>query len=497
MGASDPLAPGGLSEQLGSAALDRGRNPRWDLGEVVAYNSATLTSVVRTHSGRVLRNVPQLVKSPNDFDHLKVGTTVAVHYELGFPVIEGVLVIPGPPQQIIAQPTVTGLDGVGDDNPLQPTEGDHNYSPPTAPSDLTQGDWAKVGMLGNYVAVLEGGVSAIGSPSAFVRSLGLIGLLQLVAKRISTVTDFGEWKVTNDQGLTSFTLRAGANQTTQTGLDESHWTIRLDVGAAGDLFNFQITDTQGKTLFRLSVGSDGRFQLYGDGGADISSGPNADAETRSDVLGDRSAGISGDDSLFVQGNRNTVVSKAHSESIGTDKKVGIGNDESRYVNRDRTLTTGGKKTEVIGGGSALDAQPGALAYDVRVVNGGYMIDIGNPEDGANINALAAFRVRTSMGDIAFEAGGAAKLRARQNVDIAGALVLVNGNEHPLPLWDNFLNDLGGFINDLISLFQGGVALAGPTAGQFNLILPKLPSLEEFAAAVGAGEPYFSLKARNG
>jgi hypothetical protein len=497
MSASDPLAPGSLAERMGSAALGRGRRPRWDLGEIVAYNSATLTSVVRTHTGRVLRNVPQLRPSPNDFDHLKVGTIVAVHYELGFPVIEGVLTIPGPLQDIIVRPSITGLDGVGNDNPLQPTEGDHDYAPPAAPSDLTQGDWARTGALGNYVAVLEGGVSAIGSPNAFVRSLGLIGLLQLVAKRIKTVTDFGEWSVTNDQGRTSFTLRAGSSQTTQTGLDESHWTIRLDIGATGDLFDFQITDTQGKVLFRFSVGSDGRFQLYGDGGADISSGPNADAETRSDIVGARTTSIRDDDTHTVQGNHVVTVGKAQTQSIGTDKKTGIGNDEARYINQNQTISVGGKKTEVIAGGSPLTAIPGTLAYEVKVANGGYMIDIGNPLDGANMSALASFRVRTSLGDIGLESGGALQLHARQNVDLAGLLVSVNGDTHPLPLWDVYLGDEASFLSTLIALIQGGVAVAGPTAGQFNLLPASIATLQRFATLVATGTPYQSVKARNG
>lgn len=492
----DPLAAKRGAANIGSAALDRGSDRSRELAEVVAYNSSTHTALVRTHTGRPLPNVPQIRPGPNDYEHLKVGTTVVVSYDLGFPVIDGVLTIPGPPQDVLSAPTITGVDGVGDDNPLQPTDGANNYRPPTAPSDMTQGDWAKVGALGNHVAVLEGGISSLGSPNALIRSLGLIGLLQTIAKSTQTVTDFGEWKVTNDQGRTSFTLRAGANQTTQTGLDEGHWTIRIDLGAAGDLFDFQITDPVGKTLFKLHVGADGRVQLYGDAGVDISSGPNGDNEQNSDIIGSRTTNIGADDALTVDGNRTMTVGKAVTENIATDKQTAVGNDDSLFVNKDRTVSVGGNQTRVVAGGAAKDAKPGNTAYAVKVLNGGYMIDIGNPADGANISAMAGFALKTALGDISVESGGGMTLKAKQQVDIDGLVVNVGGNTHPMPLWDTFLRELGQFLTTLLIGLQVGT-VGSPFKQQLVGINSAAAQLQQFIQKVAMGVPYESKKANNG
>lgn len=492
----DPLAPKKGAANRGSAALERGAERTRELAEVVAYNSATHTSILRTHTGRPLKDVPQIRPNANDFEHLKVGTTVVVSYDLGFPVIDGVINIPGPPQDVIQAPTITGVDGIGDDNPLQPTDGSSNYKPPTAPSDMTQGDWAKVGALGNHVAVLEGGISSLGSPSALFRSLGLIGLAQLIAKTTQTVTDFGEWKVVNDGGRTSFILRAGANQTTQTGLDEGHWTIRLDLGASGDLFDFRITDPVGKVLFRIHAGSDGRAQFYGDAGIDISSGPNGDKVQHADILGDRSANVGGNDTAAIDGNRTLTVGKALTENIATDRQAAVGNDDSQFINKDRTVSVGGNQTRIVAGGTTQDAKPGNVAYSCKVLNGGYMIDIGNPADGANISARAGYSLRTSLGDIGLESGGAMSLKARQSVDIDGTVVNVGGNSHPMPLWDDFLRDLGQFLTTLLIGLQTGT-VGSPFKQQLVGINAAAAQLQQFIQKVSMGVPYESKKANNG
>lgn len=418
--ARDPLSPGKRAQNLGGAALHRGGNPRWEQAEVLAYNSNTHTAVVRTHNGRPLFNVPRIQRDGGDFSNLKQGTTVIVTWDLGFPAILGTLSMPGPPQEAIAAPTLTAVDGVGDDNPIQPVDGSNTYKSPYAPTDMTQGDWAQVGTLGNHVAVLEGGVSQVGSPTALFRSIGTLGIAQIIAQQMQTVTDFGQWTVENDQGRTSFILRAGTNQKTESGLDEQHWTIRFDLGAKGDVFNLQITDPVGKTLFKFHIGSNGKFQIYGDGGGDISTGPNGDKESLHDIAGDRTNRVGGDDVLQVDGTRTVQVGKSVTENINTDRLASVGNTDALNVNKDRVVTVGGNKTEVVAGGDALSAMPGQVAYEVKVLNGGYVMDIGNPADGANISALAGYKLRTSLGDIGFDAGGRITMKANIGVAVGEA-----------------------------------------------------------------------------
>ena len=472
----------------GSAALQDHRKPR-ELAAVVDYDPVTHTAKLRGHTGSDLEHVPQIRPGSNDFELLTKGTTVVVSHDLGFPVIDGVINLPGPPQSVLVAPSITGVSGIGDTSPLRSYIGVNNHRPPTAPTDLGPGDWAKSGPLGQHLAVLEGGVTSMGSPSAFVRSLGLLGVLQTVAKTFSTVTDFGNWKVINDGGKTSFSLRAGSCQTTQTGLDEEHWTISLDLGAKGDLFDFQITTPEGKNLFKFHVGADGKTEIYGDGGVDISAGSGGDNEHNSDIAGSRQVRIGADDALSVDGNQEVQVGKAVTENITTDHTCSIGNNASLLVNNDYTVSVGGKKTEIISGGSPQTAKPGNSGYALQVLNGDYTIDIGSAASGANPAAMAAYKVTTGTGNIEMSAGMQMKLEAKTTVT-------VNGSDHPLPKFDTFLQDLGQFLNTLLIALSAGTN-GTPFAQVLTNLLAQMGTLMQFVGKVQAGQPYTSLKAFNG
>ena len=293
--------------------------------------------------------MPQIKATANGFDHIPVGTTVVISYDLGIPAIVGCMDMVGPTQAAIPSPTLTGVENVGNDDPTQPTQGSNTYKPPNAPTDLGSGDWAQMGTLGNHVAVLEGGVSLLGSPSAHFRSLATSGTAQIIARRLQQFTDFGQLRIENDQGRTSMILRAGSNQASEVGQDEQHWTIRLDLGATGDVLDFRISEPEGKLLFRLHAGSDGRVQIYGDGGVDLSSGTNGTAEMRHDIAGARTSTIGGADTHAVQGDHTSTVDGAMTTSIGGDETRAVGGSSTLFVGGDRTAGVSGDETHTVAG----------------------------------------------------------------------------------------------------------------------------------------------------
>lgn len=350
----DPLRPWRGAANLGAAALARGAPPQdapplYELADVLTYNSATHTAVLRTHSGRPLKDVPQVKGTVGGYDHLPTGTTVVVFYGLGFPAILGVIDLVGQAQSAIPAPTLTSVEGVGDADPTQATQGSNSYKPPGAPTDMTQGDWAQVGTLGNHVAVLEGGVSSMGSPAALIQALATSGTLRSVARRIQQFTDFGQLKIENDQGKTSLVLRAGSSQTTQTGLDEQHWTIRLDLGATGDILDFNITEPEGKLLFRLHAGADGRVQVYGDGGVDLSSGPRGTGQMHHDIVGNHTTDVTGDSKRTAGGNDIVTVDGSSTASVGGNAAYSINGDSTEFVGGDRDIGVSGDETHITGG----------------------------------------------------------------------------------------------------------------------------------------------------
>jgi hypothetical protein len=287
---------------------------------------------------------------------------VVISWDLGFPAIIGCMDFVGLTQAAIPSPTLTGVENVGSDDPTQPTQGTNTYKPPGAPTDMTSGDWAQVGTLGNHVAVLEGGVTLMGSPSAHVQSIGTSGTVRTVARRLQQFTDFGQLRIENDQGRTSLILRAGSNQSSEVGQDEQHWTIRLDLGATGDVLDFRISEPEGKLLFRLHAGSDGRVQIYGDGGVDLSSGNNGTAEMRHDIAGARISNVTGDDTHAVQGASTTTIDGTSTTSIAGDATQSIngnltsfiGNAHTVGVSGDEDLTVAGKRTIKVGGNTTAE-----------------------------------------------------------------------------------------------------------------------------------------------
>lgn len=434
---------------------------------MLLYNSGTHTAVVRTDSGRALPDVPQMRHTQGSFDHLQTGTQVVVSWDLGMPIIIGILDLVGPAQTAIPAPTLTGVSGVGQDDPTQPTEGSSNYRPPHAPTDMGGGDWAQVGTLGNHVAVMEGGLSLLGAPSAQVQSFATQGLLRHVARIMDGVSDFGQWRMENKQGRTSFVLRAGSNQTTQTGLDEQHWTIQLDLGATGDVLDFKILEPEGKVLFRLHAGADGRVQLYGDGGVDISSGAGGLAEQRHDIAGARATAIGGDETHAVQGN--------HSRLVDGDHTAGVGGAETRSVGGDATHFIGGDHAHGVGGDQ------------VGVVAGKRTTSVGNDDK----HTIAGAWNVAATGAVAIKSNASATLEAIGKTKVNGAQVILGGDgTHPIPKFDTFLVDLANFLGDLSSAITMLVP-SNPIG-----LATVMARIAIFAAKVGLQVPYVSTKVRN-
>lgn len=488
MGKNDPLDPGSRAAKMGEA-LARGGAPNWEFADVLEYNVATHTATVRTHTGRPLQGVPQLRQGSGGCALLAPGTTVAVSWDLGMPVIVGCLALPGKNDGIATPVTVTGVSVGGDYDPTQATEGVNNHKSPSAPVDLSAGDWVQTGSGGNHVGVLEGGVTSMGAPTALLRSLGLEGILQSISRTSQTFNDFGQWRVVNDRGRTSFILRAGANRTTQSGPDEEHWTIRLDVGATGDLFNFEVTEPTGQRLFRFHVSADGKLEIYGSAGVDISSGPRKGGMAQHDVDGNRATAISGTEVLTVEGGRTTRVAQGDTLTVATDKTSAVGGSEMRFVNNALTESVGGKKTDVLAEGA-----------ETRVLNKSWVVDIGNPAKGARPGSTAGFELRTTKGNVDVSAGSRLNLHADSVATVSGSVVHVNGQQHPLPKFDEFQRELAQFLATLVNVLNVGATTAFPysVVSPGLIALPAaLPSLQNFISKVAAGAPFQSTKARNG
>ena len=490
---NDPLAPSSHISNTGGGGLDRGTNPELELGEVLAYHAATHSASVRTlgKGGRLLE-VAMLKKGSGDYELLDTGTTVVISWGLGFmPLIIGVVDLVGQQLAALGNTSITNVGDSGTDDPLQPAASSTNYRPADAPSDLGPGDYAKVGDRNQTVSILKGGVAQIGSPNAQLRSFGMSGLLQLIGQRMQGVSDFGTWNIKNDEGKVSFVLRAGSDQSTETGYDENHWTIRLDLGAEGDVFTFETTNTEGHTLFRMHVNADGGIEFFGNGGCDITSGDNTVNTYQKNVT----TRIRGESKETVDRNVTKTCGASETHTVVTDYMGTVGNDRGLVVNRHNICSIGGNRTEVIAGGATAEAKPGNVAYGLSILNGSWNVDIGDPKKGANPLALAGWNVTTSAGDINLKSGAAFKLESSTRTQINGRIVELNGANSPLPMWQEFRVEFASFLSVLMAGLAAGT-VGSPAAQQLVGFNAALPKLTQFVSTLSAGK-FDSLKVRNG
>lgn len=365
-------------------------------GVIKKVNKETHSYEVTVIGGEApLSAVPRMMSAPGDARLLPVGCRVAISYDFGQPVIVGCLPYTVGRDKNRTDITITGETVTGGASDLESAEAGGNYRPPHMPNDLGPGDEGIVSPDGNFIGALQGGVNVMKSNMAEVRTHMINDLLELLCRNYRLHTDMGTSEIKNDAGRVSWTFRGGADQGTQTGSDQENWSIRMDLGAEGDLFNFELTKPDGGSLFKLHVDSDGKLEVFAKDGLDEFSG--ADKVTK--ILANREITVKGDDQQTIggsqektiTGNREVTVSGSHSESIG--------NDHTQSIMRNQTISVGGQLKETAVGGNPAVATPLNVARETNIVNGSWEVSIGDPLNGGNPTALAGFLLETFAGDI--------------------------------------------------------------------------------------------------
>lgn len=355
----------------------------------------TQTYTVRGERSGEMRGVFRMTQSPGDKKTLPTGTCVAITKEFGGQnIILGVLPITSDANNNDKIFTLTGDTSSGGGDPLY-GQGNANCRTPRTPRDLIPGDEALVGTEGNAIAVLTGGVNIMKSGLAQVQTHTLNDLVQIICRNFRMHSDMGTSEIKNDGGGLNYSFRGGANQTVEAGSDQEKWTIRLDVGAIGDLFRFELTRPDGNTIFRLYVNGDGKVEMFGAQGIDLMGG----SKHTQKHLKDREIVIKASDTQTIGGDQSKTVRGKKDETVSSNVTQMVGNDRTISVVRNETRTVGGKQEEKIVGGNALLAKPGDIARETTINNGSWKIDIGSPLAGASPVAQPGFELNTYLGNI--------------------------------------------------------------------------------------------------
>lgn len=357
--------------------------------ETHSYDVTTIGNTVP------LKGIPRLLQNPGDTKLLPIGTRVAISYDYGHPIILGVLPYTGSRENNRNDVKLTGQNLTGSAAGTETPEASGNYRAGNIPNDLGPNDNIQVGEDGNMMGLLAGGINIMKSGFAEVRTHILNDLLELLCRNYKLSTDMGVSEVKNENGRVSWSFRGGTDQLTETGSDQENWTIRFDLGAVGDLFNFELTKPDGATLFKLHVNSDGKLELFALDGIDEFSGANKVSK----ILAHRETTIKGNDTQTIRGSQTKTINGNRTTTVSNSDTHTVGNDLTQSVMRHHTLTAGGQVKETAVGGNPLLAKPGDIARETIIVNGTWETSIGDPLNGANPAAMAGYILETFTGDV--------------------------------------------------------------------------------------------------
>lgn len=382
------------------------------IGEVLKYNQKkdSYTVITRGDPGKggkpgmqQLLGVPRKVESPGIIAPLPSGTTVVVDFGLGFPYIDGVLNV-NSSQTIVEKGSSKpirfgGTSSVTSDKQLNDDASPGYFRFPGAPEDALPGDHALVSPDGNYVAALRGKESSLfGSTKAQIRALGDKDLVQIVCEDYENFNGFGDLRIYNAQGRAGLRFDAGADQKTQSGGAEKQWTFTLAIGDEGDFFLMEVKGDDGSTKAKFHITSDGQVTLMGANGVHILNGGKAPSfeEVGSDSVKRYKGNYSAEHDAPV----SRTMKSTYALKVSESKSQIIGHNDSKMVNNHQTVSIGGNQYVTITGGNPLTAEPTNIAVDMKVLNGSYLLEIGDPLAGANTaSALAGYSVFVHNGEI--------------------------------------------------------------------------------------------------
>lgn len=305
---------------FGKENLPTGSN-HIERGVVILCDAARHSYRVALNGGR---SIPcnRLKSHPNDHALLPVQTKVVVSWALGVPYIIGVL--PEEVEQKEENPeTITDTVGYGGQDPVLNRNLTLNGRAPGEPNDVLPGDQVIASSDGASIGAFLGKFAQLkGSPLAKIQTFGNEDLVQIVAGIYRVITWMGESKVVINEGKTSYVFRGGTDQLTQTGPDEERYTIKLDLGATGDILLFELTNHAGQAIFRLHINSEGSVDLYSAGFFNYHSGQNREQRHANNCQGHVENNIEGDVTNVHNGNvTNNISGKKQTNIRGSTSTI--------------------------------------------------------------------------------------------------------------------------------------------------------------------------------
>ncbi len=354
----DPYSLTGASAARGEALGHR--NPtRLERGTIVFTDASRHAYRVALQGGAVVV-CSRIRQHPGDQALLPHGTQVVVDRSLGLPYILGVL-----PLESAAPATtgagVTDTQGHGGQDPTLQRNLGATARSGNEPADLIPGDAALTSPDGASTGVLHGRTAYMrGSSLAKIEAFGSADQINITAGQLRTITSMGESSYVNEGGRTSFRWRGGSDQLTETGHDAERYTLRLDAGAAGNVFRLEATTPEGQPVFRLHVDPEGRGELFFAGGLTQDVGRERGQTHPLRYHGNLSVQIEGDELTRISGQVSETLEAGRRTEVSDDDVHFVGRDHVLHANRNCRLDVGdvygvraASSTHTVASGNAL------------------------------------------------------------------------------------------------------------------------------------------------
>jgi len=371
------------------------------LGRIIRYDATTNTYMVAAEGQpgvgikgpRYYSGVPARMSNQGLHCVIDGSVKVEIDFSLGHPCITGVHALGTGGTSTPNAPVFSTLD-TGRTTARVDTGADATTS--TTPKGMQPGDIALVNPDGAYVGVLRGKLAKLyAAESAQIIASGNHNLVRVVADNYENLSSFGTLKIGNNNGRNYLSFKGAADQITQNGGGLKNHTFSIDIGDTGNMFDMRVMSMDNKLMSQAKFFSDGNVELFGvKGFSTITSGNALHA-----VGGNQTYRFEGDVTKFVSGNIYDALEGSVSREISGSESKLVGVDSVDLINRDKVMNIGGSLTQIISGGSPLNAKPTNASYELHLVNGSANFHVGDPRDGSVPTALPGFNVYAYNGMI--------------------------------------------------------------------------------------------------
>ena len=373
---------------------------------IQSYDDDSKSYTVMTHgakgdsgngSGRVLKGVPRMTPSPSDKSVLPNDTVVVIDFDVGIPLIAGVVPINAKRQYVDEVPnTAPDMGGFEETGKSTQYTGGY-YRQPDDPRNVFSGDWCRSSPDGNFVAALRGKLSKVyGSERAQIIASGFHNLVRTVCENYEHFSSFGDLTIYNKNGRCNLKFVGAADQLNESGGQEQNWTFHLDIGDEGNLFNMRITSSDGRsTNAEFSISPDGVIEMFGKNGW-----TQVTAGTLKQTVGvDLVRRVTGSDRKVVGEASSHKYDSDLDQDVAENLTSNVGNNELNTIGGNQTNLISKQRIETITGGAVTEATPTNIACEVNLINGSYDVHVGSPAKASSPLALAGYHVYTYNGAI--------------------------------------------------------------------------------------------------